>query len=122
MDQISFFACFKIFFSDLQRYDASLICLPEKNRHISPNDDFLTGPSCFTAGWGSTGKNEDLAKRLQSISVNVFSAEYCLRKSDYTEDVLNADVSFCAGYMTGEKDACQESASYSKYDIYINIR
>ena len=85
--------------------------MPEKGQHVSPNDDMAGGPSCFTAGWGSTGKTGEISNKLKSIQVKIFSGKYCLKKSDYTEDVLNVDVSFCAGYMNGDKDACQERDS-----------
>ena len=39
--------------------------------------------------------------------VNIFSHAQCLSESKYPSFWIHEEVEFCAGYMEGQKDACQ---------------
>jgi len=90
------------------------LCLPQSGQHIAPNDNRMRGPSCFVAGWGflvdSSVQTEDqsyLPDVLQSVQINVFSDQFCIRRSQYSEGDLDFNSQFCGGHLDGSKDACQ---------------
>jgi len=62
--------------------------------------------NCYVAGWGLLSYNGNVAQTLQSIDVDVYSDEYCVNHSNYGNKI-DTSVEFCAGALTGGKDACQ---------------
>ena len=83
------------------------------------------GAYCWIAGWGSisatSGKNF-FSNKLRDAGVNVFSRDYCLKKTFYEEGHVNDDM-FCAGIADrdgdgesdGGVDACQVTCQKIKF-------
>lgn len=92
---------------DLDDSTRDVVCLPSQGEHVAPNDDYINGPDCYTAGWGALQDKGHYPSKLQSTSVKVFSNDYCVKTSYYTHRDLMWGEAFCAGYIDGERDACQ---------------
>ena len=71
------------------------------------------GRHCWTAGWGTNREGGQTTFLLNSVGINLFSHEYCMRKSTYTNIIEKSEI--CAGkpddnndgHTDGGKDACQ---------------
>lgn len=55
-------------------------------------------------GWGRIGEGGPISGDLRKVDLPVMSDDEC-RLSDYAENRLT-DNMFCAGYLDGERDAC----------------
>ena len=83
------------------------------------------GAYCWIAGWGSisatSGKNF-FSNKLRDAGVNIFSRDYCLKKTFYEEGHLSHNM-FCAGIADrdgdgesdGGVDACQVTCQKIKF-------
>lgn len=69
----------------------------------------------IVAGWGKTGEREMPSHILRKVAVPVWSKTDCYA-SGYGEHKLSENM-FCAGYVDGQKDACQVSIKR----IYFNF-
>ena len=94
------------------------VCIPQLPTIAYP------GRHCWIAGWGNTAaidlidpgrSGEIISFELRDVGVNIFSYEYCLQRTIYTEKYVNRNTDICAGIadwdndgMTdGGKDSCQ---------------
>ena len=111
----------------LDRELIDIVCLPDLNKHVNPNDALDAGPMCFVAGWGyltdESNQVQDqsayLPDTLQSISVNVFSKEYCLATSKYSSRDIDPNSQFCGGHINGQRDSCQgEKNIFCKLEVF----
>jgi len=90
----------------LDGVNANMVCLPEPDEHINPNDNNLPdGPDCYVGGWGST-QGYRQSNTLQSVNVDIYSTEFCHEVTTLDGD-FDPSVEFCAGKHEGGKDSCQ---------------
>lgn len=61
----------------------------------------------YKPGWGALSHGGSLPDVLQTMSLKIFSDDYCIKTSLYEEDTFNTGASFCAGYDDGSQDSCQ---------------
>lgn len=80
------------------RHTAAPACLPPKGWHPD------VGTRCFAAGWGRMHFNEP-ARVLQEVDLDIISDERCLATPN--AGTFMPEQMFCAGHLTGGKDACQ---------------
>ncbi|XP_065088088.1 trypsin-4-like [Ochlerotatus camptorhynchus] len=65
---------------------------------------FLPGHLCQVMGWGRTTYSET-SKRVMTVSVPIVSQSTCRSAYEPSETITPRMI--CAGYTTGEKDACE---------------
>lgn len=75
---------------------------------------FRPGLLCQVMGWGKTTYSQD-SKRVMTVSVPIVSQSTC--RSAYEPSEAITPRMICAGYNTGEKDACEVCMGdvYSSY-------
>uniref|UniRef100_A0A3B5AJL3 Peptidase S1 domain-containing protein n=1 Tax=Stegastes partitus TaxID=144197 RepID=A0A3B5AJL3_9TELE len=71
-------------------------CLPPPTHQLEP------GLLCWVTGWGALRAASNL---LQKVDVRLVSEEACVRSYGH----LVTPRMLCAGYRSGEKDACNDS-------------
>lgn len=96
-----------------QDYDAALVHLAANYdgptiRPITPAQADLAAPgrTATVAGWGLLAENASVADILRRVDVQIVSPQACNAPSAYGNSV-NGDLSLCAGFAAGGKDACQ---------------
>jgi len=62
-----------------------------------PNQHPQHGRHCWIAGHGQLHMNGHMSNELQEVGQNIFSAEYCLKRSNYDNTMVDTTVEFCAG-------------------------
>lgn len=93
------------------------VCLPQLPTVAYP------GRYCWIAGWGNTavinlqdpGRSGLTSYELHDVGVNIFSYDYCLNKTVYTEKYIDKEKDICAGVpdwnndgmADGGQDSCQ---------------
>jgi len=77
-----------------------VICLPQ------PNQSLPAGTQCVITGWGTTRYEGKMPDALQEALVPIVSDSVCNDRSHYA-GMLNQNVMFCAGRLTGGVDSCQ---------------
>ncbi|XP_070118497.1 transmembrane protease serine 11B [Equus caballus] len=78
------------------------ICLPEAKMKLSDND------SVVVTGWGTLYMNGPLPVILQQASVKIIDNKVC--NAPHALAGLVTDTMLCAGFMSGEADACQNDS------------
>lgn len=63
------------------------------------------GTMAVAAGWGRTGERESVSNALRKVDLPILSDEEC-RMAGYNKKRLTENM-FCAGYLDGQRDACQ---------------
>lgn len=73
-----------------------------------------SGDTCHIAGWGRLKYHGALAQTLQELEVGIIANKDCTSKVAYGKfsgyPVVD-DHMFCAGHMSGGKDACSGQES-----------
>ncbi|XP_056264628.1 transmembrane protease serine 6 [Pseudoliparis swirei] len=77
-------------------------CLPPPTHRLEP------GLLCWVTGWGALREGGRTSTVLQKVDVRLVSEEACV----LTYGHLVTPRMLCAGYRSGEKDACQEPGVY----------
>ncbi|XP_055443386.1 LOW QUALITY PROTEIN: transmembrane protease serine 11B-like [Bubalus kerabau] len=88
------------------------ICLPEAKMKLSAND------SVVVTGWGTLYMNGLLPVILQQTFLKIIDNRVC--NAPYALSGLVTDTILCAGFMSGEADACQNDSGGSL--AYSNSR
>ncbi|XP_020957057.1 transmembrane protease serine 11B [Sus scrofa] len=78
------------------------ICLPEAKMKLSEND------SVVVTGWGTLYMNGPLPVILQQAVLKIIDNEVC--NAPHALSGLVTDTMLCAGFMSGEADACQNDS------------
>jgi secreted trypsin-like serine protease len=96
-----------------QDYDVALVHLSARYdgptiRPITAAQTDLASPGriATVAGWGLLAENASVADILRRVDVQIVSPQACNAPAAYGNSV-NGDLSLCAGFATGGKDACQ---------------
>ncbi|KAM5282533.1 transmembrane protease serine 11B-like [Hipposideros larvatus] len=78
------------------------ICLPEAKMKLSEND------SVVVTGWGTLSMNGPVPKILQQAFVKIIDNKVC--NAPYALSGWVTENMLCAGFMSGEADACQNDS------------
>ncbi|KAM4854974.1 transmembrane protease serine 11B-like [Thomomys bottae] len=78
------------------------ICLPEANMKLSQQD------SVVATGWGALSMNGPWPVILQEAPLKIIDNENC--NAPHVLSGLVLDTMLCAGYLSGEADACQNDS------------
>ncbi|EPY72385.1 transmembrane protease serine 11B [Camelus ferus] len=81
------------------------ICLPEAKMKLSEND------SVVVTGWGTLYMNGPLPVILRQAFLKIIDNKVC--NAPHALSGLVTDTMLCAGFMSGEADACQTSHSFA---------
>lgn len=80
-----------------------------------------TGATATVIGWGRTGESEPVSNELRRVNLPILSQEEC-DQAGYQKNRISENM-FCAGYLTGNRDACFVSILLDKNrTAYNNIR
>ncbi|XP_053446576.1 transmembrane protease serine 11B-like isoform X2 [Nycticebus coucang] len=78
------------------------ICLPDANLELSEND------SVVVTGWGALSQNGSFPDILQQAFLKIIDNESC--NAPHALSGLVDKTMLCAGFMSGEADACQNDS------------
>nr|XP_037845317.1 transmembrane protease serine 11B [Chlorocebus sabaeus] len=78
------------------------ICLPEAKMKLSEND------SVVVTGWGTLNMNGSFPVILQEAFLKIIDNKIC--NAPYAYSGFVTDTMLCAGFMSGEADACQNDS------------
>ena len=69
-------------------------------------DEDYSGRVGTVLGWGQLELEGEFPDRLQQVDIPVLDNKSCRRDSLYQSYEITENM-FCAGFMSGEKDACK---------------
>ncbi|XP_052077253.1 atrial natriuretic peptide-converting enzyme-like [Mytilus californianus] len=96
-------------------YDVALIHLEKSVTYTDyilpaclPKADFSSFSNCYLAGWGYISSNQDITVQdLREAKLHVLSDEECRTNTVPSEQEVNTNITYCAGYKFGVISGCQ---------------